>query len=400
MSDKNIDIFGAMPYKTERLFDLIAQGNELENFALVGGTALSLYLKHRTSEDLDFFTNRVALDGHLKGKISELISRLRKNGIVCYERNHDDYDICYDYMFGDVKVTFLASDIKLLDSVNKYKNLNIASIEQISAMKMYTILNYRIKTRDFYDIKSLIVDGGYSFENLLDFMRERYPRTGFSESTIEKRFCGTPLKKTDEGLGNLDTKYSETFESLRLFLKKEINKIIDHQSNIGSLSDEELMSFCNKRVGLLREIGLTKLYRYGMSYKIFSLDLGKYCGDIGAEDINGNTLFHKLGKDNKMLEYLLFNMNELPSAIKPVLEYEKNAEGLLLLEKHRLLNRCLDKSDDRVEKILEGKNIDREKFFNELHKKRERFGFSSGSTVFKNILDKKKEENFAKINYN
>lgn len=71
MSKNIVDIAGAMPEKTERLLNLIAEGKELENFVLVGGTALSLYLKHRTSEDLDFFTNRVVLDDHLKGKIAE-----------------------------------------------------------------------------------------------------------------------------------------------------------------------------------------------------------------------------------------------------------------------------------------------------------------------------------------
>lgn len=400
MSKNIVDIARAMPEKTERLLNLIAEGKELENFVLVGGTALSLYLKHRTSEDLDFFTNRVVLDDHLKGKITELISRLRKNNIICYERNHDDYDICYDYVFGDVKVTFLASDTKLLDNANTYKNLNVASIEQIAAMKMYTILKYRIKMRDFYDVKSLITDCEYSFEDLLDFMRERYPRTGFSEATIEKRFCGTPLKKTDEGIATLRTKHAETFESLRIFLKNEIATIIDSQRKIGLFSDEELRLFCNKRVGLLREVGLTKLYNYGMSQKIYSLDLARYCDKIDGEDINGSTIFYKIGKDNKMLEYLLANMRELSNDVKLALEYEKNEEGLLILEKHRLLNRCLDKSDNRVEKILEGKNIDRESFFNELSKKRERFGISNSSVVFKNIFDTKKEENSAKIDYN
>ena len=137
-----------------------------------------------------------------------------------------------------------------------------------------------------------------------------------------------------------------------------------------------------------------------MSQKIYSLDLARYCDKIDSEDINGSTIFHKLGKDNKMLDYLLTNMSSISNNVKLALEYEKNEEGLLILEKHRLLNRCLDKSDDRVEKILEGKNIDRENFFNELSKKRERFGFSNGSTIFKNILDKKKEENCVKIDYN
>ena len=45
-----------MKKKTEALAKKIAGEAFLEHFRLVGGTALSVYLKHRLSEDLDFAT--------------------------------------------------------------------------------------------------------------------------------------------------------------------------------------------------------------------------------------------------------------------------------------------------------------------------------------------------------
>ena len=138
--DKNITLDGAMPADTKKILNLIAEGRELESFALVGGTGLAIYLKHRTSEDLDFFANRDVLDDFQKNKIKSLVSRLRDQGVPCRELKIDSYDICHDYMFGGVKVTFLAADMKVLDSSIKYKNMNIASIDQIAAMKMQTIL--------------------------------------------------------------------------------------------------------------------------------------------------------------------------------------------------------------------------------------------------------------------
>ena len=166
------------------------------------------------------------------------------------------------------------------------------------------------------------------------------------------------------------------------------------------MTDEELIENVNEKIGLRRELALAKMLSYGMESKIYSLDLGKYCYNPLAQDINGYSIIDQIRNNPKLLEYILFHTKALSGDVTKKLDYIGNPELLDILEKHRLLIRCLDKSDDRVEKILEGKNIDREKFFNELHKKRERFGFSSGSTVFKNILDKKKEENFAKINYN
>ena len=42
---------------TLELLRKISSYNTIQNFYLVGGTALSLYLGHRISDDLDFFTS-------------------------------------------------------------------------------------------------------------------------------------------------------------------------------------------------------------------------------------------------------------------------------------------------------------------------------------------------------
>ena len=398
--DKNITLDGAMPADTKKILNLIAEGRELESFALVGGTGLAIYLKHRTSEDLDFFANRDVLDDFQKNKIKSLVSRLRDQGVPCRELKIDSYDICHDYMFGGVKVTFLAADMKVLDSSIKYKNMNIASIDQIAAMKMQTILRYRIKSRDFYDVKCLITDAGYTFGSLIDVMVDKFGFTDDSGDRIEKRFLGTPLSPNDEGLSTLSLKYAENFGSLRSFFKKEILAVHNKSIYLNNMTNDELIKNVNEKIGLRRELALAKMLSYGMESKIYSLDLGKYCYNPLAQDINGYSIIDQIRNNPKLLEYILFHTKALSGDITKKLDYIGNPELLDIRETHRLLIRCLDKSDDRVEKILEGKNIDRENFLNELSKKRERFGFSNGSTVFKNILDRKKEENSIKIDYN
>ena len=398
--DKNITLDGAMPAATKKILNLIAEGRELESFALVGGTGLAIYLKHRTSEDLDFFANRDVLDDFQKNKIKSLVSRLRDQGVPCRELKIDSYDICHDYMFGGVKVTFLAADMKVLDSSIKYKNMNIASIDQIAAMKMQTILRYRIKSRDFYDVKCLITDAGYTFGSLIDVMVDKFGFTDDSEDRIEKRFLGTPLSPNDEGLSTFSLKYAENFGSLRSFFKKEILAVHNKSIYLNNMTNDELIKNVNEKIGLRRELALAKMLSYGMESKIYSLDLGKYCYNPLAQDINGYSIIDQIRNNPKLLEYILFHTKALSGDITKKLDYIGNPELLDILEKHRLLIRCLDKSDDRVEKILEGKNIDRENFLNELSKKRERFGISNSSTIFKNILDRKKEENSIKIDYN
>jgi len=42
--------------KTAEVLSSISEIEEIKNFTLVGGSALSIHLHHRFSEDLDFFT--------------------------------------------------------------------------------------------------------------------------------------------------------------------------------------------------------------------------------------------------------------------------------------------------------------------------------------------------------
>lgn len=125
-------------------------------------------------------------------------------------------------MFGDVKVTFLASSLKLLDDSIKYKNINIANIEKIAAGKLYTILKYRIKSRDFYDVKYIMKYYKLEFCQIFDLMKKHYGRVNFSEEIINTRFLKMPLNIDDEGFESLQLKEKESFKTLRDFFKKEI----------------------------------------------------------------------------------------------------------------------------------------------------------------------------------
>jgi len=50
----------------QRLIQAICQRPELQEFRLVGGTALRLFLGHRISVDADFFTDRSCHWHHLR----------------------------------------------------------------------------------------------------------------------------------------------------------------------------------------------------------------------------------------------------------------------------------------------------------------------------------------------
>lgn len=365
-----IDIKGSMPKKTEILFEKISKGNELKDFVLAGGTALAIYIKHRTSEDLDFFINKNILNNTIKKEIESLIKRLENEGyIITLISNYVDVQL--DYMFGDVKVTFLASSLKLLDDSIKYKNINIANIEKIAAGKLYTILKYRIKSRDFYDVKYIMKYYKLEFGQIFDLMKKHYGRVNFSEEIINTRFLKMPLNIDDEGFESLQLKEKESFKTLRDFFKKEIKKLNDEKKEIFHFTKNDIEKNINKNYGLLRQSLLMELYNISKYSIIFDIDLLKVNANLFYSDLNGRTIFNLSFEENDFFDYLLFYIDEIPSDIKTICQNSGNQKALETIELHRLINRCLKKDNIEIEQILKDKDIDKDIFFKKLTKKKE-----------------------------
>ena len=92
-------------------------------------------------------------------------------------------------------------------------------------MKIDVLLHYRIKTRDFYDIKKLIEKTSHSFFELLDIYNCSLNKKDFvGEKYILDRFVKNPLSASDEGLGGMSTAGINTFHKLREWFMKKIEE--------------------------------------------------------------------------------------------------------------------------------------------------------------------------------
>ncbi len=139
---KNLNFL--LPNTQEVLKKLIKE-NYLSNFVLVGGSALALHIKHRKSEDLDFFTYED--DAFNVQKIKELVNEL--NGKIV---NISDTQI--DIFMDGVKITFFDAKWNFLKPKN-IENFNLATLEQLAIMKT-NVLFLRAKYRDYYDLYFLV----------------------------------------------------------------------------------------------------------------------------------------------------------------------------------------------------------------------------------------------------
>lgn len=145
---------------TGKIFEAISRLECIKSFTLVGGTALSLQIEKRQSEDLDFMKwqqrkgEKCEVNWPAIKKELETIGEIR------------DYEVTgfnfVSFNFEGVKLSFYAPPRKAIPSMKRIpylNNLYLADMESIGAMKMEAMLR-RSKFRDYYDIYSILKEGG------------------------------------------------------------------------------------------------------------------------------------------------------------------------------------------------------------------------------------------------
>jgi hypothetical protein len=124
---------------------LMADEN-LADFYLVGGTALSLKLGHRISIDIDLFIGKdfdsAVVCEHLKAVYGLTDEKTVKNGVFGF--------------IDDVKVDFISHQYPLIKPVELTSGIRMLSLEDIGAMKLSAIVQNGSRIKDFIDVYSLL----------------------------------------------------------------------------------------------------------------------------------------------------------------------------------------------------------------------------------------------------
>jgi len=153
------------------LLKQLMQAEPLQEFHLVGGTALSLRYGHRKSVDIDLFTSAPFDAAELRIYLEEqfhLSQASSKKNTVHGQIN-------------GIKTDFIAHQYPLIGEVETIDGIRFLSIEDIAAMKLNAIAN-RGGKKDFWDYAHLL--NHFDRETLLSFFAEKYPRS--SRWNLEK----------------------------------------------------------------------------------------------------------------------------------------------------------------------------------------------------------------------
>jgi len=141
------DLNYLLPSTKETLFKL-SEYEIFNDFTFVGGSALSIFLQHRLSEDLDFFTWKPQLE---LDAIHYLLSNCFGNDFQIIRNSSTQFDA----IANKTKITFFANKWEHLKNSDSLINkINIAPLDLLTAMKINTLF-IRAKFRDYYDLYSL-----------------------------------------------------------------------------------------------------------------------------------------------------------------------------------------------------------------------------------------------------
>ena len=144
---------------TEKVFERISKLETIKPYLLVGGTALSLQIGKRLSEDLDFMKWKTSPNDKSEVAWYKINKELESIGIV---ESVDvlDFDMV-EFVFEGVKLSFYSAPRTRpthLQEIPYMTNIRLADVESIGVMKMEVMLR-RNTFRDYYDIYSILKEG-------------------------------------------------------------------------------------------------------------------------------------------------------------------------------------------------------------------------------------------------
>lgn len=148
----------ALAPHTSLIFEKVTQLECIKPYILVGGTALSLQLGTRQSEDLDFMRWRTSKQERMEVAWKTISDELATIGEV-QSMNLMDIDHV-EFIVSGVKFSFYACArySPITTPIDYRDNLKLADIPAIGAMKMEVMLR-RSNFRDYYDIYSIVKSG-------------------------------------------------------------------------------------------------------------------------------------------------------------------------------------------------------------------------------------------------
>ena len=207
--------------ETIPVFEAVSQMEAIKDLYLCGGTAQSLQMSHRKSEDLDFELlgtrkERPSLDfSAISNEVSSVFPDCKKEFL-----SKNQLQI---FVNGNVKLSFFRPEnsVPELGKGFVYNNIITPSLQELLGMKLFTIA-VRSAFRDYYDIYAFLKEG-YDLAKGVEYAGK------FSRHTIHSKFIYSILLNENyfhkpEGFSLLEPKYEVSTEDIANFIQHYIKE--------------------------------------------------------------------------------------------------------------------------------------------------------------------------------
>ena len=145
--------------QTEKVLRQLSQADWVKKYTLIGGTALSLQINHRISEDLDFCKWKRDKADKPVVEVGEIEPDLQAIGIS--RKNIFDFNQVDYVLQNGVKVSLYANQLyqsPVMSTSLIAGNIKVPDLVSLGAMKLELMLR-RATFRDYYDIYAILKEG-------------------------------------------------------------------------------------------------------------------------------------------------------------------------------------------------------------------------------------------------
>jgi len=204
---------------TGQIFDAVSRLECVRGYLLVGGTALSLQIHNRQSEDLDFMrwrtskTEKMEVDWPSIRKELETIATIDSMNLLDIDH--------VEFIVQGVKISFYAAPrySPVSEPVHIQNNLYAADMLSIGAMKMEVMLR-RSAFRDYYDIYSLL-QSGVSLQAMIDLALRHSNHVLHTKNLLAMLTSGQRFVR-DSKFAQLMPKYDVTSTDIENYIRLQI----------------------------------------------------------------------------------------------------------------------------------------------------------------------------------
>ncbi len=207
---------------TREVFEEVSKLECIKDLFLCGGTAQSIQLGHRLSEDLDFELLGIKRD-RPKLDISSILNEIKENFPQAREEILGEDHFLLFINKGKVKLSFFRPEnpVKKLTIGLQYNNLRVPTLQELLGMKVYTIC-LRSVFRDYYDIFCLL-ENGCNIEESISYA-SYLSRHTIKSKAIYTRLLSPQLYKKDADFNKMHPIYDISAEEIGARIKLALEK--------------------------------------------------------------------------------------------------------------------------------------------------------------------------------